>query len=245
MQYGIILKDIKKIKYVLERKMELEKCDVEKIKLFLSHKGARQVECVLQNGRTTSEVGAELIRRLHGSCTDITHDIYGAPYTRRKDSKEEVHISLTDEKGYTAGIAVVSAMPSRLKGVGIDIASVSSFSKDTQAFEKQFFHPGELEYLAKIEEQKRPLVKTIMFAIKEASLKSMADAIRPWTAEQENRFDYVEFQQFETHIIDDIEAYAVPTKHAAEASREIGIRKYEAIYIVCGSYVMSLVKSLM
>lgn len=225
--------------------MELEKCDVEKIKFFLSHEGARQVECVLQNGSTTSEVGAELIRRLRGSYTDIAHDIYGAPYTRSKDSKEEVHISLTDEKGYSAGIAVVSEQVSVLKGVGIDIASVSSFFKDTQVFERQFFHPGELEYLAKIDEQKRPLAKTIMFAVKEAALKSMADAIRPLAAEQENRFDYVEFQQFETHIIDDKEAYAVPTRHAAVASREIGIRKYEAMYIVGGSYVMSFVKSLM
>lgn len=203
----------------------------------------QQTAVIFQVGKTTVEVGEELIEKLDGTFSGVYHDFYGAPYIKEENGIAKWHISLTDEGNVVAGMAVSTGHDSVLAGIGIDIVSISDFHKSNRSLECFLYYTEEIQYFSDKDPYETARVKAIMFSVKESALKSMADSMRPFMELYKDEYDYVEFRQFKIIIKDEEHAIAIPTGKAAKIAESLQIREFKALYYVKSDYAVSVVIS--
>lgn len=142
---------------------------------------------VIEEGSSTVEVGNKAVKEILRSKAEgenwIKHDKRGAPFLWvNGEKKNPIWISLTDEADCAAALAVAASEGSSLVGVGIDLASVSDFSKDRHfdRFCRFLFCKSEMDYLYALPETKQSIAACSMFSVKEAVIKSIGGAVQSY-----------------------------------------------------------------
>lgn len=115
----------------------------------------------------------------------IAHDNRGAPYAVDSTGREwrDLQVSLTDENDYIACAWALTGAACPLMGVGIDLASLDQFGRDSGRVDLSHLLLSEdEENLAAVIEPCNPaLGKAALFASKEAAFKATAAPLRRWT----------------------------------------------------------------
>jgi phosphopantetheine--protein transferase-like protein len=111
----------------------------------------------------------------------------------------EILISLTDENEFAAALVVMTAHNSSLSGIGIDLASVSDFLPDARSkrFYQYVFTSHELDYIQRFCEKDQSKAAAVLFASKEAAIKSVSKQVRAFGERCPELFPTANFSEIE------------------------------------------------
>lgn len=194
---------------------------------------------VIEKGSSTVEVGNKAVEEILRSKAErgnwIKHDKRGAPFLRADgdgEGRNSIWISLTDETDYAAALVVASPESSSLAGVGIDLASVSDFSKDRHfdRFCRFLFCKSEMDYLYALPERKQSIAACSMFSVKEAVIKSIGGAVQSYEESHGGAKMKAIWKEIDL-VVQREEGVATVTNFMEEQFRAMGVSKVK--FAVC------------
>jgi phosphopantetheinyl transferase (holo-ACP synthase) len=142
---------------------------------FFSDCGLKTLGISLIAGSSEQAAKAAVRAALKRGDTTLVHDKNGAPHI--EGTPERLLISITDEKEWSCA-AAVSADGSKLRGIGIDLASTEDFNGGHigEIMSRRFLTEGEQRAVARVSVERRGILRTAVFSAREAAFKALSSA---------------------------------------------------------------------